>query len=153
MVFLESIIADSAGPVMYSPPGTTAPPHCTALGKVMLAALAAPELDQYVQRLSPLPARTPNSLTTAVALANEVARIQQKGYAVDCEEYHPGVRCVAAPVRDHTGRVIAALSVSSPVAQMPDERIACVAGRVTAAADAMSTDLGYVPTRGSQSAV
>lgn len=143
MVFLESIIADSAGPVMYTPPGTMAPPHCTALGKVMLAGLPAAELDQYVRRLSPLPASTPHSLVAPAALANEVARIQRQGYAVDREEYHPGVRCVAAPVRDHTGRIIAALSVSSPVAQMPDSRISAVAALVASAAEGMSRDLGY----------
>lgn len=145
LVFLESIVADSAGPIMYSPPGTLAPPHCTAMGKVLLAYLPAADLQRYFQRASPLAARTSKSLTSVDAAMKECDRVRQTGYACNDEEYHTGFRCVAAPVRDHSGQAVAAISVSMPVATFPPHRIPSIANHVMQTARAMSVELGYVP--------
>jgi DNA-binding IclR family transcriptional regulator len=92
--------------------GGTAVAQCTALGKVLLAAL--PE-DEAVQRVETAGWRpyTKNSLSEATALREELRRVDQQGYAVDREERRLGTMCVAVPVRSPSGEVIAAISVSS----------------------------------------
>lgn len=142
LVVLESVVSDNAGPVLYSPPGTLMPPNCTAMGKVLLAFLPDRELEQYLQTAS-LVRRTPHSLTTASELHSHLAQVRRNGYAVDDQEYNLGVRCIAGPVYDHTGRVIAAISVTSPIQDLPVERIPAVAEVVVAVARDLSADLGH----------
>ena len=127
---------------MYTPPGTSAPAHCTAMGKVLLSGLPESRFLDYASG-APLTACSPMSLTEPAALREDLERIKAQGYAVDREEYNPGVRCVAAPLRDHTGWIVAAMSVSIPVQEAPEERIPGIAAHVVAAARATSHDLGY----------
>lgn len=105
--------------------GRRVPPHCTALGKVLLA--HDPEaLGEFLQKGS-LPALTPNTITNPEVLKRELERVRAQGYAVDWEEFHEGNVCVAAPVRNYRGRVVAAISVSlvkTRLAHDPLERFA-----------------------------
>lgn len=90
--------------------GRRVPPHCTALGKVLLAHdLEA--LEKFLQK-APLPALTPNTITDPELLKRELEQVRAQGYAVDWEEFHEGNICVAAPVRNYRGRVVAAISAS-----------------------------------------
>ena len=73
---------------------------------------------------------TPRTLTSLEALQAELARVRHQGYALDDEECEVGVRCVAVPVRDFTGRVVASVSVTGPATRMTDAKIA--AGPLTA---------------------
>jgi DNA-binding IclR family transcriptional regulator len=93
--------------------GARVPLHVTAAGKLFLAGDSPEEVKSYAER-SRLEARTPNSVRTFAELVRELDSVRQQGYALDREEAETGVRCVAAGVRDDSGALIAALSVSAP---------------------------------------
>lgn len=127
---------------MFAHLGDSAPLHASGVGKVLLA--WRPEGDVR-QKLGdgPYPAYTPHSITTQAALLAELARVREQGYALDDEERELGVRCVAVPVRDATGQVVAGLSVSAPTSRFAREQIGQVAERMTLAAAQASTRLGW----------
>ena len=68
--------------------------------------------------------------------------MRSRGYSVDDEEIYPGIRCVAAPVRDHSGEVVAAISVAGPSSRIPKEQLPELGGQVVSAADKVSARLG-----------
>jgi IclR family transcriptional regulator, KDG regulon repressor len=91
--------------------GQRVPAYCTALGKVLLASLPEEARDAYLQT-SQLTALTPFTIVDPMRLRGELQAVADQGYAVDNEEFHEGSLCVAAPVRDYRGSVIAAASLS-----------------------------------------
>ena len=121
--------------------GQPTPLHATSGGKVLLAALAPEELAAFLAR--PLPRFTPQTITEAPALERELARVREQGYATTTEELEQGLDAVAAPVREASGRVVAAISVSGPVYRFDAARMAEVAPAVVAAAADLSRRLGY----------
>lgn len=125
--------------------GTRRPQHATSLGKAWLAALPEADRVERVRRMK-LDNLTLKTINDPVRLLDELARTRRRGWAVDDLENEPDVGCVAAAVRDHSGRPIAAISVAGPaprVMRRADELGATVAG--TAAA--LSMRLGYVRSR------
>ena len=92
--------------------GTRFPAYATSMGRVLLAGLPEPDLTSYLSsvRLSPLTARTVTSVT---ALRGEVAKVRAQGWALVNQELEEGLRALAAPIRDRTGKVVAALNVSA----------------------------------------
>ena len=100
--------------VVNSNLGSAVPPHASAMGKVLLAFKENEELNELLSTitLSPL---TPNTITNLQKLRIELENVRKNGYAVDREEYRPGVRCVAFPVFNREDKSLAAISVSYPV--------------------------------------
>src|SRR5581483_10419356 len=88
--------------------------HCTAVGKVLLAGLEPSDLDALLSD-GALPGMTPESITEPDRLRVELDRVRAEDVAVDDGESDTAVRCVGAPVRDHTGTTVAAMSVSAPI--------------------------------------
>lgn len=84
--------------------------HCTGLGKAILAGYPPERVDKIV--MQGLPYRTENTITTAAELQEELERIRKRGYSIDNGEDNPYIRCVAAPIRNDRGEVIAAISIS-----------------------------------------
>jgi DNA-binding IclR family transcriptional regulator len=125
--------------------GSRAPAYCTAVGKAMLAELPDAEVNEIVRRWG-LKAITPNTITTPAALKDELRAIRLRGYAIDNEEKEPGLRCVSAPVRSDTGKLLAALSVSGPAFRVTKERVPEIGKAVMQAAGELSCELGYRPT-------
>ena len=114
--------------------------HSTALGKAMLAFLPSEAIDRRLQR--PLPRRTAHTITDPALLRAELDRVRTRGVAEDHAENELGARCVAAPIFDHGGSVIAASSVSSPASRLDDARAAEVATAVQAAAQEITRRVG-----------
>lgn len=114
--------------------------HSTALGKAMLAFLPPDAIARRLQR--PLPARTAHTITDPALFAAELDRVRARGVAEDHAENELGARCVAAPIFDHAGAVIAAISVSSPESRLDDRRAAEVADAVQAAAQEITRRVG-----------
>ncbi|WP_300455476.1 IclR family transcriptional regulator [Accumulibacter sp.] len=93
--------------------GGRAPLHLTSVGKLFLAADTVPEVRAYARRTG-LPGKTPHSLTRIEALEKDLEKIRRHDVAYDNEEAEIGLRCVAAPIRNDEGRLVAGLSISAP---------------------------------------
>jgi len=135
---------------MHLTVGSGVPAHATALGKVLLAALEPDELARRLRgrRLERLTRRTVGDRS---ALRSALARVHEQGFAVDDEECSLGLRCVAAPILDRRGLVVAALSISGPTQRFPQTTLSRLTEVVQAAARELSHRLGYsieLPKRG-----
>ncbi|MCC7450034.1 MAG: IclR family transcriptional regulator [Anaerolineae bacterium] len=128
---------------MYTRIGKRWYAHCTALGKVMLAHMSDSVWRQVVAQRG-LPRLSPKTITAPDAFEQELHRIRQRGYAIDDSEGGEAVRCVAAPIRDYRGDVIAAISISGPEKQVHPGRDAELSEAVCRAAKLISARLGYV---------
>ena len=98
---------------MISYVGKRAPLHCTALGKVLLAYLPAEERKKILGK-KVLPRLTKNTITNKRELEKELSKVKKQGFALDKEENEKDVCCIAAPIRNYQGEVLAAVSISSP---------------------------------------
>ena len=122
--------------------GRRAPAYCTSVGKAMLAELPWPEVEEII-RQSGMKKLTKHTLTSASQLKTELQRVRSRGYATDNEENEEGVRCIGAAVRDHTGKPIAAISVSGPTFRITKAKTDEFAEHVMRAAIRLSLALGY----------
>jgi IclR family transcriptional regulator, KDG regulon repressor len=139
------VIARTAGPGAFQLTervGVVRPAHCTALGKVILAALKPEELDRFLARVELTPV-TPNSITEASALKQNIEQIRQGGIAFDDGEFNAEVRCVAVPVKDFTGQIIGAVGISGPIWRLNIQALQSRAQAVQAAARRLSAEFGY----------
>ena len=128
---------------MFTQLGNRLPAHSTGSGKVMLA-FGAPEVADGVLRRYGMPRRTPNTITDPLRFREELARVRDVGYAVDDEEHEEGVRCLAVPVRDGSGQVVASLSVSGPATRLNDQQVQAFTAEVVDCGRQLSARLGYV---------
>ena len=131
--------------------GRTEPLHCTALGKALLADFDQKALTQLLGK-GPLAALTGRTVRSIATLARTCRQVRRRGFAVDDEEYHDGVRCVACPVRDALGAVVAAIGISAPTNRLAKQRVAHVAEQVKRQAAQISGKLGHVPSTPEQAA-
>ena len=99
----------------------------------------------WIDRLDK-PKLTEKTLTTREALVADCGEIQARGYGIDDEEYHPGVRCLAAPVWTPDGQLAGAVGITAALATFPDARTPVVARRVIEAATALGQRLGSQPS-------
>ena len=120
--------------------GDRAPLHLTSLGKLFLAAENVAEVRAYSKRTG-LPGKTPHSLTSLAALEKELDKIRQHDLAYDNEEAEIGLRCLAAPIRDDQGTLVAGLSISAPTDRHDPDWVA----QIKTTAEAISSALGYLP--------
>lgn len=134
-------VADAARDArVASRPGTAVRLHCSSTGKVLLAHLDSARRDALLARLD-LPAFTPRTLTGRAALRAALREVAALGYAVDDGEYAEDVRCVAVPVRDARGEVVAALGMTGAPERLRLEDIPAVAARMGEAALALTRQL------------
>jgi IclR family acetate operon transcriptional repressor len=101
--------------------GESVPLYCTAHGKALLADFERPQLEALFGA-TPLTARAGDAVASLDRLAEICRRTRAQGFATDDEEFHEGIRCVAAPVRDKDGVVIASIGISTPSARFPERR-------------------------------
>ncbi len=122
--------------------GGVAPLHCTGVGKTLLAYQGDDLLNQIVQ--SPgLTRMTAHTITGLPQLRRELERIREQGYALDQEEAVEGLRCVAGPIFNHTGQIVAAFSVAGSAARMTSARASEIAQMVRETSQQISYRLGY----------
>ncbi len=120
--------------------GRTVPAHCTSSGRVLLLDHDRAELIELLGQ-GPLPGPTPNAPADVLELERRIRRARQIGYAVADEESEPGLVAVGAPIRDFTGRVVAAINVSAPKFRL-GTRLHPTGERVRGAAEQLSDALG-----------
>jgi len=142
VIYLDKI--DSLQPVRaYSQVGGRAPAYCVATGKAMLAFTESSLLADLTGKLASFTSRT---LTSRVALARELDKIRETGFAVNRGEWRSSVGGIAAPIFDGTGAAVAAIGVSGPVERLGPARLRVLAPWVMTAAQQVSLELGYRPT-------
>lgn len=122
IVYLDKVESDRNAVRMVSRVGMVRDMPCTAVGKAILAAWGAGEIQDFWKRNSPQPV-TARTITDLGAFQHELEVIRQRGFAVDREENEVGVCCVAAALRDESGRYTYAFSISAPAERMPEERL------------------------------
>ncbi len=122
-----------------------APAYCTALGKAILAHLSKEELNDYLAHTRLIP-HGPNTIVLKQKLRKELEKTLERGYSVDNEELAHGLRCVAAPVFDHTGRVRYALSISCPTIRLPMNDVVKVQPKIRDICRQLSSRMGYRPS-------
>lgn len=143
VVYLEKLPGLHAIGLMGSRIGGRAPAFCTGLGKVLLAFSPPNEVKSYFLS-HPLKAFTDKTITDLEALERELEKIRQVGYALDQGEHEAEVRCIAAPIFNMQGEVVAALSISGPAGRMePLEANRFLIEKACLAAQAISRKLGY----------
>jgi IclR family KDG regulon transcriptional repressor len=144
VVYLQKLPTQHAvGPIM-SRVGSTAPMHCTALGKAIAAFRPEDEICHWI-RTHGLEPFTEATITDEDAFLHELHEIRSRGYTIDNGEFEASVRCVAAPIRDRTGSVIAAVSICGPDTRMPVPLIdSSMAMQVIETASHISQALGYL---------
>ena len=125
--------------------GVRKPAHSTAAGKAILAFQPADVLARVLA--DGLNEHTANTIVDPDEFKHELAQIRTRGFAMADEENEVGVRSIAAPVRDHSGNVIAAISIAGPVQRLTKKVMATFAPDVVSAAEAVSARLGYRPLR------
>ena len=127
--------------------GNVRPLHCTALGKVMLAAKSQEQLDAYLEDAT-LEIFTPRTLRTKERLRAEIDEVRRTGIAFDDGEVSDELRCAAAPVSDFSGRVVGTIGISGPSWRLSIQALHKNAAILKAAAERLSGALGTLPKRG-----
>ena len=140
VVYVDKIEAKSTLNII-SYVGKRNPTYCTGVGKCLLAFQAPKEIERVIGR--GLRAYTQNTITDPDKLLAELEKIRTKGCAFDSEEIELGLVCVAAPIMNHLGRVIAALSVSVPTIRAGDDKLQEYLQILRSAAIQISQKLGY----------
>jgi DNA-binding IclR family transcriptional regulator len=108
--------------VMLHSPGMTIEMYCTGLGKTLVAHQPEADVRRWLQTHD-MPQRTPNTITDSAAFLAELEAIRQRGYGIDNGERSLSIRCIAVPIRNAHGKVVAAVSVAGPKERMPDPLI------------------------------
>jgi DNA-binding IclR family transcriptional regulator len=135
-------VCDRMAPIrVASRSGTLAYLHCSATGKIFLSYLYHDRLDEFWNQAQPQ-TRTPKTVINIDSLRTMLEEVQKQGYAIDNEEYHLGIRCLAAPVFDMQKQVVAAVGITGPATEISVEAIPSLSKIVLAAAAEISRSLG-----------
>lgn len=142
IVYVDKVDSPRALGVM-SKIGQRGPLYCTALGKTLLAFQPEDEQSRIIRKIK-LASYTPKTITSKQRLLEELRTVRNQGYALDNREIEEEVECVGAPVRNHFGDVIAALSISGPQKKINTPQEKDFISEVVKAAASISAKLGYV---------
>lgn len=140
-VYVEKL--DSPEPLrIHSRIGAAVPLYCSAVGKVMLAYTPEEERERILPELT-IKRLTQNTVGNLQELRAELYRVHKNGYACDLEENEMHIRCLAAPIWDHTGSVQSSVSITAPTVRMPVTRLRQLAPLIQSAGLQISRELGY----------
>lgn len=123
-------------------------PHATSIGKAILAWLPEDEMRRMLA--GGMKRYTDNTITDINALLESLRAVRRNGYAIDREEFLPGVICVGAAIRDQAGTVIGAISASTPIMRADEAHLALMRDEITAAARALSAEFGAPSAQAAQ---
>lgn len=140
-VYIDKVEGSSAT-VLYSRIGRRIPIHCSAVGKALVAFKNQTELAAILTDYE-YGSNTPNTITSEKDFLAELQKVREQGFALDNEENEPGVACIAVPIRNHTGQVVAAMSMSQPATRLNTQTIEESMAMLKEAAQQISVKLGY----------
>lgn len=141
VVYVDKLEARQ-GVRMYSRIGLRAPLHCTAVAKILISALPEANRADVAARIA-YPAMTDRTIGSAADYLAELTRVRVDGYAEDHEEHESFINCIAAPLRDGTGSVVAAVSLSVPTLSLPYDDVIRLLPDLLSASRDISADLGW----------
>jgi IclR family transcriptional regulator, acetate operon repressor len=121
--------------------GKSSAAHATSTGKAILAWLPEDEILRIVTSQG-MRAFTPNTITEYAALIEELRLVRRNGYAMDREEFQPGVICIGTAIRDHSGAVVGSISASAPTMRADEQHLTQMREQVVTAARELSNELG-----------
>ena len=107
---------------MFSRVGNRAPMYCTAVGKILYSGMEPGYFEELVSQVNFIP-KTEATITSPEKLREEIDKVKKQKYALDNIENEEGIRCIAAPIYNHTGKIIASFSVSGPSNRVTMDRI------------------------------
>ncbi|MDH5355168.1 MAG: IclR family transcriptional regulator [Gammaproteobacteria bacterium] len=140
VVFVDQV--ETHNPIRaFFRPGTRGHMHSSGIGKSLLADMPRRDVEKIIVKKG-LPGFTANTLTSSKALFDDLNQIRQRGWSIDDEERHSGMRCVAANIYNNFGEAIAGISVSGPSVRFPDQMIAELGPKVKRAADEVTRSIG-----------
>ncbi len=140
VVFVAQV--ESHAPIRaFFRPGTRGPMYCSGIGKALMAAMPRETVQRMVQR-SGLAPFTATTLTTPERLFADLDATRKRGWSFDDQERHEGMSCIAAPIHDSFGNVVAGVSVSGPSARFAPDRLADIGTKVKATAATISAAIG-----------
>lgn len=141
-VYIEKVEAEKSFVRMDTRVGKRVPVHTTAIGKVLVAPLPESALAEILQTHG-MERLTPETIITPTRLNHELERVRRQGYAFDHEENSLGVRCLAAPVHNERGQVVAAVGTSGTLTQITETEMPQLIAHIQATGRAIGLDLGY----------
>lgn len=141
IIYIEKVEGSNALTI-YSHKGKRAPAHCTGVGKSILAFLPEKDVDRILSS-SNLEPFTKHTMTNIDAIKDHLCSIREKGYAVDDEEIELGLKCIAAPIFNHEGNVIASISCAAPKIRLDETHLPKVISGIKQTAFEISSCLGY----------
>ncbi len=124
--------------------GGRAPVHSSAVGKILLAYRSPQEVNRIIA-LKGLTRFTDRTFISAEELHEHLAEVRKRGWALDDEETHAGVRCLAGPIFDHLGNVVASLGISGPTQRITHDRLAYLGQLIKEVTAKVSRRLGHIP--------
>ena len=139
-LYIERV--ESARMLRASSLGSRVPLHCTAVGKIMLTAMRESEVDAIIEATG-MPPRTSKTVTELATLKAHVAQARKDGYVVDHEEFEDGLVCIAAPVFNYSGDLIAAVGLSAPLMRAQGDQLVALISALVLASQALSYEMGY----------
>ncbi|AQS54788.1 hypothetical protein B0W44_02380 [Novibacillus thermophilus] len=143
VVYIDKVESSKNTIRVASQIGKRAYMHSTAVGKVLLSELSWAEVEHIIREKG-LPRFTKNTITEPGELKRHLQNIKNNGWAIDNVENEEGIRCIAAPIRDRSGKIVAAISISGPVFRVTEERIQYdLIPSITRTIKLMSNELGY----------
>lgn len=140
VVYIDKVQSNQT--IMYSKVGLRAPVHCTGLGKVLLAYSSNEALDNFLKN-GPFKRYTEQTITDSKELGKHLKLIKKQGYAIDDIEHEENIRCIAAPIFDCKGQVIASFSVTGPTIRMTKEKVNSLIDLIKDYSKKMSKLMGY----------
>lgn len=144
-IIISKMEHTNSGMNTYIGPGEYESIHATALGKVMISEYSSEEMYALFDEKEKLPTYTPHTITTVSELIHEIETVRNQGYGVNNEEYWIGMYCLARPIRNYTGQIVAAVSASIPTFRMNDQKKEFVLAELKETALKISKELGYEP--------
>lgn len=142
VIYLDHVHSDEHMLQSFTSLGTRVPLYATGVGKALLSQRGEKEIKAYLKRTKFI-AFTEKTFVKKAMLIDEFKKIKDKGFALDNEERETGIRCIAAPIFDHTGQCNSGISVSGPTLRIIDTRIEELGKSVKKYAGLISNEIGY----------
>jgi DNA-binding IclR family transcriptional regulator len=142
VIYIDHVGSPDHNLRIFTKLGGSAPLYASGVGKVFLSCFSEPQFQRYVEEAA-FQSFTANTITTVQKLRDEIQTVREKGYAVDNQEKELGVRCVAAPIFDHSNQIKAAISISGAAQRITMKRLPALGKLVVGVAHQLSVAIGH----------